>query len=343
MKPTMSDAELEGLLERISNWGRWGKVQRGALNYIDDSKRAAAARMVEHGHTVSLSLPLDTVAAPDNFHPVVHLMHQTGPDGKLDLFPHSAQLLHDIAARPHQHPSRRALPYFLARQNVQRLRCRRGHVARRAALCDRLAARGHRWPRRSARHPQRCARRHGWRTTRASFRRTSKRPKRTITCRSAKAISCWSAPAARVGDGSRVPGTCAKVAPGWRPRAWDGCMSGASPCWVATVTTIWRESVQGVEEQIPNTGTCASLPLPKNTPCSMRIENTANTEAMISFLRVSFRLLLAIFRFSPRLSPKRFHGEPSRHAFVAVGGADLASRARSKVGGNCDTGSVSSR
>ena len=53
MKPTMSDAELEALLERISNWGRWGKEdQRGALNYIDDSKRAAAARMVESGHTV---------------------------------------------------------------------------------------------------------------------------------------------------------------------------------------------------------------------------------------------------------------------------------------------------
>ena len=101
MKPTMSDAELEALLERVSNWGRWGKEdQRGALNYIDDSKRAAAARMVESGHTVSLSLPLDTVAAPDNFHPVVHLMHQTGPDGKLDSFPHSADF---FTISPHGH------------------------------------------------------------------------------------------------------------------------------------------------------------------------------------------------------------------------------------------------
>jgi hypothetical protein len=45
MKPTMSDAELEALLERVSNWGRWGKEdQRGALNYIDDSKRAAGSK-----------------------------------------------------------------------------------------------------------------------------------------------------------------------------------------------------------------------------------------------------------------------------------------------------------
>ena len=101
MKPTMSDAELEALLERVSNWGRWGKEdQRGALNYIDDSKRAAAARMVESGHSVSLSLPLDTIAAPDNFHPVVHLMHQTGPDGKLDAFPHSADF---FTISPHGH------------------------------------------------------------------------------------------------------------------------------------------------------------------------------------------------------------------------------------------------
>ncbi len=101
MNPTMSDSELEAMLEKISNWGRWGRDdQRGALNYIDDFKRAAAARTVESGHTVSLSLPLDTVAAPDNFIPVVHLMRQTGHDGRNDAFPHSADF---FTIAPHGH------------------------------------------------------------------------------------------------------------------------------------------------------------------------------------------------------------------------------------------------
>jgi kynurenine formamidase len=101
MKPTMSDAELEDVLERVCNWGRWGaEDERGTLNYIDDAKRAAAARMVESGRTVSLSLPLDTAPAADNFTPVVHLMRQTGPDGKVDLFPHSADF---FTIAPHGH------------------------------------------------------------------------------------------------------------------------------------------------------------------------------------------------------------------------------------------------
>ena len=101
MKPTMSDYELEALFERVCNWGRWGADdERGALNFIDDSRRAAAARTVQSGRTVSLSLPLDKAPAPDNFKPLVHLMHQTGPDGKLDAFPHCADF---FAISPHGH------------------------------------------------------------------------------------------------------------------------------------------------------------------------------------------------------------------------------------------------
>jgi len=101
MKPTMSDSHLEALLEQICNWGRWGTDdQRGALNFIDDAKRAAALRAVQSGRTVSLSLPLDTAPAPDNFKPVVHLMHQTGHDGKVDAFPHSADF---FTISPHGH------------------------------------------------------------------------------------------------------------------------------------------------------------------------------------------------------------------------------------------------
>ncbi len=101
MKPTMSDSQLEALLERVCNWGRWGADdERGTLNFITDSIRTGAVKSVESGRSVSLSLPLDTTPAPDNFEPVVHLMHQTGHDGKRDAFPHCTDF---FTISPHGH------------------------------------------------------------------------------------------------------------------------------------------------------------------------------------------------------------------------------------------------
>ena len=35
---------VRGVFEQVKNWGKWGEAdERGALNYIDDKKRAAAA------------------------------------------------------------------------------------------------------------------------------------------------------------------------------------------------------------------------------------------------------------------------------------------------------------
>jgi kynurenine formamidase len=77
----LTSAEVKGILEKISNWGRWGKEdQRGALNFITDAKRAAAARLVKTGEIVSLSLPLATMTATDNPDPVKHMMIQAGSD-----------------------------------------------------------------------------------------------------------------------------------------------------------------------------------------------------------------------------------------------------------------------
>ena len=71
MAKTYTTAEIAELLQKISNWGRWGSDdQRGALNYISNEKRAAAARLVHTGETVSLALPLATQAARDNPAPV---------------------------------------------------------------------------------------------------------------------------------------------------------------------------------------------------------------------------------------------------------------------------------
>ncbi len=82
MATTYTTAQIAELLERVSNWGRWGKDdQRGALNYISNEKRAAAARLVRSGETVSLALPLPTRPARDNPTPVTHLMIRSGDIG----------------------------------------------------------------------------------------------------------------------------------------------------------------------------------------------------------------------------------------------------------------------
>ena len=74
--------EIAELLERVSNWGRWGKDdQRGALNYVTNAKRAAAAKLVQSGERVSLSRPLPTQPARDNPTPVTHLMIRSGQIG----------------------------------------------------------------------------------------------------------------------------------------------------------------------------------------------------------------------------------------------------------------------
>ncbi len=75
-------AQIAELLEQVSNWGRWGKDdQRGALNFITPQKRAAAARLVQSGETVSLSVPLATRPSRENPRPVTHLMIRSGVIG----------------------------------------------------------------------------------------------------------------------------------------------------------------------------------------------------------------------------------------------------------------------
>jgi kynurenine formamidase len=82
MAMTYTTVQIAELLESISNWGRWGKDdQRGALNYITNEKRAAAARLVRTGESVSLSLPLPTRPSRDNPTPVRHFMIRSGGVG----------------------------------------------------------------------------------------------------------------------------------------------------------------------------------------------------------------------------------------------------------------------
>ncbi len=93
----MTDSELVALLERVSNWGRWGKDdQRGTLNLLTLEKRQRAIRLATTGESVSMSLPLATTAAPDNPTPAFHLMIGTG----YDLPPKGLQASSDYLAIP---------------------------------------------------------------------------------------------------------------------------------------------------------------------------------------------------------------------------------------------------
>src|SRR6266849_1342644 len=100
MPPRLTREEVIALFDKLNNQGRWGKDdERGALNFITDKKRAAAARLVQSGEVVSLALPLATAPAPDNPTPVTHLMHQTGYDAhELGLMPFTADY---FAIEPH--------------------------------------------------------------------------------------------------------------------------------------------------------------------------------------------------------------------------------------------------
>lgn len=75
--PNYSIEEFDHLFESVKNWGRWGPADEfGTLNLITPSRVAEAATLVRSGRTVSMSLPVNTAAGPDNPHPAVYYMAQ---------------------------------------------------------------------------------------------------------------------------------------------------------------------------------------------------------------------------------------------------------------------------
>jgi kynurenine formamidase len=60
-----SDSDIEELLPKLSNWGKWGKEdQLGTLNYLTDRKRAAAAKLIRTGRSVVLARQTDILRTP---------------------------------------------------------------------------------------------------------------------------------------------------------------------------------------------------------------------------------------------------------------------------------------
>ena len=71
----MSVGDFDVLFAELDNTGRWGDDDAlGTLNLLTPSHVVAAAATVHSGRTVTLSLPVNTVAGPDNPSPAIHYM-----------------------------------------------------------------------------------------------------------------------------------------------------------------------------------------------------------------------------------------------------------------------------
>lgn len=77
MTEKVSVAEFEQIFESVKNWGRWGPDdQLGTMNYITAAHVISAAGLVRSGRRVSMEIPINKVAGPDNPNPAIHFVSQ---------------------------------------------------------------------------------------------------------------------------------------------------------------------------------------------------------------------------------------------------------------------------
>jgi kynurenine formamidase len=77
--PKLTKADVDRLMQELSNWGRWGKDdQLGAMNLITPAKRKQAALLMKEGISVSLARDTNTATAADNPQPYEHSMTLSG-------------------------------------------------------------------------------------------------------------------------------------------------------------------------------------------------------------------------------------------------------------------------
>jgi kynurenine formamidase len=102
------EQEIRLRAEEYRNWGRWGENDAlGTLNFITESKRAAAAALVDTGLTVSLAQSFDMNGPQKGWRRrtnPVHTMLDTGTDAERGNqgFPHGLGGADDIIAMPLQ-------------------------------------------------------------------------------------------------------------------------------------------------------------------------------------------------------------------------------------------------
>ncbi len=78
----VTEGDFRTLFKGLSRWGKWGHDdERGSLHLLTTERVAAAGRLVRDGVTVTLSLPLNTLAGENNPMPADH--HMTALGGNL--------------------------------------------------------------------------------------------------------------------------------------------------------------------------------------------------------------------------------------------------------------------
>lgn len=69
--------EFEQIFESVKNWGRWGPDDElGTMNYITPDMVVRAASLVRSGRRVSMAIPINKVAGPDNPQQAMHFVTQ---------------------------------------------------------------------------------------------------------------------------------------------------------------------------------------------------------------------------------------------------------------------------
>ena len=69
--------EFDRIFESVKNWGRWGADdQLGTMNLITPERVRAAAALVRSGRRVSMEIPINKTAGPDNPNPAIHFVSQ---------------------------------------------------------------------------------------------------------------------------------------------------------------------------------------------------------------------------------------------------------------------------
>jgi kynurenine formamidase len=76
--------KFDEIFELVKNWGRWGDDDElGTLNFITPDMVRAAAALVRSGRQVTMAIPMNKIAGPDNPSPVIHHVVQ-GHDIDID-------------------------------------------------------------------------------------------------------------------------------------------------------------------------------------------------------------------------------------------------------------------
>lgn len=69
--------QFEAIFESVKNWGRWGPDDElGTMNYVTGETVRRAAGLVRSGRRVSMAIPINKVAGPDNPQPALQFVTQ---------------------------------------------------------------------------------------------------------------------------------------------------------------------------------------------------------------------------------------------------------------------------